>query len=504
MDGAQSLILNGLAQSDLDMAGFRLLNLDTSNLPPSGIPPTVNPPPHNWLDSWDSSTMEWGYSQPGFEDLSGFLTNAQMTNISRVGTLLAGTWQASEIAPLYLPRLHSIRPPTENVSMNNNRLTNVADPISPGDAVNKGFMDLLLEGLNPKGAVRVATTTAIGLFGLPTIDGIALVAGDRVLVKDITAPSGRFRNGIWIAAAGVWTRATDADHGTDDPGVNTSNDINRAYCVVLEGTVNAGTAWFEFKAVGEIDVDDVGFILFSTATDIVAGFGLSYDGNTLNVGGTTDRIEVTADAVDIAATYAGQTSITTLGTIGIGIWESTPISPAFGGTGNNNGTNDIQLEVPFRVLNPLAVLVPELTLNVTSASTELTLPEGGKLATLAGEETFTNKRIVKRTSVTTTSATPNINPDLVDAFYITALSVNITDMGTGFAVAPTFDRGQQLEIWIKDNGVSRTIAWGSDWTASTDLPLPTMTSPSVWLYTRFLWSEELLKWVLIEKLNNIV
>jgi hypothetical protein len=76
----------------------------------------------------------------------------------------------------------------------------------------------------------------------------------------------------------------------------------------------------------------------SQSLEIISGNGLTGGGNlttnrTLAVGGTTDRISVTADAVDIASTYVGQSSITTLGTIGTGTWAATDIAIAHGGTG---------------------------------------------------------------------------------------------------------------------------------------------------------------------------
>ncbi|RIQ63487.1 phage tail protein [Bordetella avium] len=83
-----------------------------------------------------------------------------------------------------------------------------------------------------KQSVRVATTAAIALAGLQTIDGVVLVAGDRVLVKDQAAGA---ENGIYVAAAGAWTRATDADSGTK---------LNAGALVPVEaGTVNADTIW---------------------------------------------------------------------------------------------------------------------------------------------------------------------------------------------------------------------------------------------------------------------
>lgn len=95
--------------------------------------------------------------------------------------------------------------------------------------------DKVAEELNKrdsKQSVRVATTAAIALAGLQTIDGVVLVAGDRVLVKDQAAGA---ENGIYVAAAGAWARATDADIGTK---------LNAGALVPVEaGTVNADTIW---------------------------------------------------------------------------------------------------------------------------------------------------------------------------------------------------------------------------------------------------------------------
>jgi hypothetical protein len=49
--------------------------------------------------------------------------------------------------------------------------------------------------------------------------------------------------------------------------------------------------------------------------------------------GTTNRITVNADSVDISANYVGQSSITTLGTITTGVWNGTDVAVADGGTG---------------------------------------------------------------------------------------------------------------------------------------------------------------------------
>ncbi|WP_123726295.1 phage tail protein [Pseudomonas protegens] len=86
--------------------------------------------------------------------------------------------------------------------------------------------------LDSKQSVRVATTANIALAGLQTVDGVALVTGDRVLVKNQTVPKD---NGLYSAAAGPWTRTADAD---------TSAKVTSALIVSVEqGTTQADSRW---------------------------------------------------------------------------------------------------------------------------------------------------------------------------------------------------------------------------------------------------------------------
>lgn len=113
-----------------------------------------------------------------------------------------------------------------------------------------------LEGLTTSVAVkapcRVATTAAITLSGLQTIDGVALSAGDRVLVKN---QSSAIDNGIWIASVGAWTRAADFD-GTLDA-------VGGTQAMVLAGSANGNTYW-RVDGVGDVDVGQDG-VEFSAA-----------------------------------------------------------------------------------------------------------------------------------------------------------------------------------------------------------------------------------------------
>jgi hypothetical protein len=208
----------------------------------------------------------------------------------------------------------------------------VATPTDAAHAATKGYVDAARQGLDVKQSVRAATTgpitLATGLEAGDTIDtNVTLVAGNRVLVKDQSTAS---ENGIYVVqASGAPVRATDAN-GTADTGTVSGG----TFTFVEEGTVNADSGWV-VSTNGPITVgtDAMNWVQFSGAGSITAGDGLTKDGNTINVVGTTDRISVTANTVDIASTYAGQNTITTLGTVTTGTWNGVDIAVADGGTG---------------------------------------------------------------------------------------------------------------------------------------------------------------------------
>jgi hypothetical protein len=106
------------------------------------------------------------------------------------------------------------------------------------------------------------------------------------------------------------------------------------FTFVEEGAVNQDSGWV-MTTNGPVTLGTTGlaFTQFSGAGSVTAGAGLTKDGNTLDVGGTADRITVNADSVDIASTYAGQNTITTLGTVTTGTWSASAVAVANGGTG---------------------------------------------------------------------------------------------------------------------------------------------------------------------------
>jgi len=105
-------------------------------------------------------------------------------------------------------------------------------PVSGNDVVNKTYLDYFAAGLSWKQPVLCATTVNITLSGLQTLDGVTVVAGDRVLVKNQSTAS---QNGIYLASATAWSRAPDADVWTD---------LISAITFVETGSTQSGSAWY--------------------------------------------------------------------------------------------------------------------------------------------------------------------------------------------------------------------------------------------------------------------
>ena len=291
---------------------------------------------------------------------------------------------------------------TGTVDVANKRITSVAEPTQSSDAATKNYVDAVKTGLDVKDSVRVTTTanltgtyangssgvgatlTNSGTQAALTIDSIVLAAGDRVLVKDQTTA---LQNGFYVvtnvgSASTNWvlTRSLDADQNTEiTPG---------AFTFVEEGTVGNDNGYV-CTNTGTITIgtSPITFVQFSGAGQITAGAGLTKNGNTIDAVGTANRISITADAIDIASTYVGQSSITTLGTISTGVWQGTVVGPTYGGTGVNNGANTLTLAGS---VTHAGAFTQTFT---ATANTSVTLPTTGTLATLAGTETLTNKTL---------------------------------------------------------------------------------------------------------------
>lgn len=233
---------------------------NTNNLPPSAPGTTENT---YWLEVSSSASAaipEWapGLFGPGLiivfhnhstdgRGLYVLLEPVRPFNSVNIETeIAAGDWEliSGGTSGGPTPNLSDVL--TEGNDAGSNYISNLADPTNPQDAATKNFVQnyvlSALSGLKWKDPCLVATTAPITLSGWQTIDGIAVQTNDRVLVKDQASQD---ENGIWVVGAFMtgWTRATDADNGTELYG---------ATVTVMRGTANADTTWTQINETGSL------------------------------------------------------------------------------------------------------------------------------------------------------------------------------------------------------------------------------------------------------------
>ena len=210
----------------------------------------------------------------GSANVSAALTLATVN--SNVGTFTKVTVNAKGLVTAAVQASRSdLSAPTADISNGGFKITNVAEPTLSTDAATKNYVDSVAQGLDVKASVVVATTANITLTGAQTIDGVAVVAGDRVLVKNQTTASA---NGIYLVAAGAWTRTTDAD---------TWAKLVSAFVFVEKGTLGSDTGWVStIDSGGTLGSTAVTFSQFSGAGTYTAGTGLTLTGTQFSITNT--------------------------------------------------------------------------------------------------------------------------------------------------------------------------------------------------------------------------
>ena len=193
-------------------------------------------------------------------------------------------------------------------------------PVGNLDLTNKVYVDSAIVGISWKQPVVAGTlSTNITLSGAQSIDGVSVVAGERVLVKNQTDQS---QNGIYVAATGAWSRASDAD---------TWDDLVSALVFIESGT-QAGTAWYcPIQPGGTLGTTSITWSNFSIAGTYYAGTGLSLAANTFSITNTGVA----------AATYGSASTVPTIAVNAQGqITSATNTNIAIAASAITSGTID--------------------------------------------------------------------------------------------------------------------------------------------------------------------
>jgi hypothetical protein len=215
----------------------------------------------------------------------------------------------------------------------------------------RGYVDSVAAGLDPKDSCKVATTANITLSGTQTIDGVAVAADDRVLVKDQSTAS---QNGIYICAAGSWSRSSDMAAGSDAAG---------ASFFIEQGSENGdlGFVCTSNKGSAVVGTNNLSFSIFFGQSNTEAGAALSKTGNRLDVQVDDSSIEVSSDALQVKA--SGITNAMLAGSIANAKLANSSVS--FGGVSLSLGGTDAT--PAFNLADATGYLTTSLVGTITNA-----------------------------------------------------------------------------------------------------------------------------------------
>jgi len=278
----------------------------------------------------------------------GPITSTGTISIDVTG-VSAATYGSSLVVPVIAVNAQGQITSATNTTINAVTLTTGTISTTPSnstDIANKAYVDTVAQGLDTKASVLAGTTANITLSGTQTIDGIALVSGDRVLVKNQTLPA---NNGLYLCAAGAWTRTTDMDTWAEVPG---------AYVFVETGSTLADTGWVcTSDAGGTIGVTAITWAQFSGAGSGVSSITFGSTGLTpatattgaVTVAGTLALANGGTGQTTAGAAFNALSPITTTGDLIIGTGVNTASRLGIGANGyllTSNGTTASWVAAP--------------------------------------------------------------------------------------------------------------------------------------------------------------
>ena len=191
---------------------------------------------------------------------------------------------------------------SNNVAITGGSITGIGTPSNNSDVAIKSYVDELVAGLRTRIIAEVATTANVnlsnGLEAGDTIDGVTLVAGDRVLVKDQSTAT---ENGLYLAvSSGAASR---------DPQYDTIAELSGGLIVVNQGSTNDNKIFLcTTDSDGSLGSTNITYTQVTPSnTGTVTSIGLTQSGSEFSISGSpvTSAGNITLDVNRISATKIG-------------------------------------------------------------------------------------------------------------------------------------------------------------------------------------------------------
>lgn len=266
--------------SDIDLSKNQTLNRRMQQLATAPASPVVG---QEYYDTASNQARYWNGTEWVSYDARARsnipIANLAVNPLARANH--TGTQTASTISDfnsaVRASALNQMAVPSDDLNLNSKKITNLAAPSASSDAARLIDINNALAGISSRPPVRVVATGHITLSAAQTIDGVAVAAGDDVLVVGQANASS---NGVYTVAAGAWTRRIDED---------ASNElIAGASWLVTEGTANGGSTW-RLATTGTITVGTTNISI------VKADMGNVYSaGNGITISNTTVSARLTA------------------------------------------------------------------------------------------------------------------------------------------------------------------------------------------------------------------
>jgi len=259
----------------------------------AGAPPTLNPSELAFNEA--DLKLYYGFGDTGSNEASSIITVGgsgaffSKTDTRSANAILAGPTSGSAAAPTFrnlvaadIPSIAHTKISDFDTGVQANRVDQLASATNPVSGVTptadahfaiKSYVDSVASGLDVKNSVKVATTANITLSGTQTIDGVAVSADERVLVKNQSTSS---QNGLYLCKASTWVRTDDLAAGVDAAGM---------FTFVEQGSTQAdqGFVCSSDKGSAVVGTNNLAFTQFSGGGNITAGDGLDKSGNEFSV-----------------------------------------------------------------------------------------------------------------------------------------------------------------------------------------------------------------------------